>query len=64
MPKVKIRNVPEYAWNYKFIVYSVCNGENWFFGAYNEISQALAAYCECKGLIEETVNVERTVNNA
>ena len=62
--KVKIHNVPEYAWDYKFIVYSNCNGEFWFFGAYNEVSKALAAFTEAQGGIENTENVERTVENA
>lgn len=60
---IKINNMPDYAWAYKFIVFRLVNGSRWFFGAYNSISQALCAYNECGGYgnceIEETENIEK-----
>lgn len=35
-----INNMPEYAVNYKFIVYRVVCGEKWFYGAYNDHDRA------------------------
>ena len=41
--KVKISNMPEYAWKHQFIVYSIVDNKNWFYGAYDEVSKALCA---------------------
>lgn len=59
-----INRIPHYAWSCKFIVYRIVDGENWFFGAYDEVSKALCAAVECRGQIVETENVEGGIGNA
>lgn len=38
---MKINNLPDYATEYKFIVYRVVDGEKWFYGAYNDYGRAM-----------------------
>lgn len=54
-----INNIPEYAYNHKFIVYTVndADGQKWFYGAYDDISKAMAAMVFCGGMIAETKDV-------
>ena len=39
--KTKVNNMPEYAWNYKYIVASIDYEGHWFWGAYNDVMIAL-----------------------
>ena len=55
---MKIKNMPEYAWRCKYIVFRTVDNECWFFGAYDEISKALCAMQECSGSICETEEVQ------
>lgn len=48
---IKINNVSDYAWDYKYIVARKCDGEYWFWGAYNEFDRALYAAEEEGGQI-------------
>lgn len=52
-----INNMPDYAYNHKFIVYRVVDGENWFYGAYDDVSKAMAAMVFCGGMIAEVKDV-------
>lgn len=38
-----IKNVPQYAHEYRFIVYRIVNGECWFWGAWNDAGKAVSA---------------------
>ena len=49
MEKKKIHNVPEYAYDYKYVVHSIVNGEFWFYGAYNDIVKAMEAAAAIQG---------------
>ena len=35
MEKIKVNNVPQYAYEYKYVAVVMVSGERWFFGAYN-----------------------------
>ena len=35
-----IKNVPNYAADYKYIVYNLVEGEAWFFSAWNDLARA------------------------
>lgn len=48
-----IRNLPEYAKDYKYIVYRICDdGEKWFWGAWNDFKKAEEARREIDGYIK------------
>ena len=36
----KIENLPEYAYQYRFIVYRGTDGQQWFWGAYSDAGKA------------------------
>ena len=36
----KIENLPEYAYQYRFIVYRDADGQHWFWGAYSDAGKA------------------------
>lgn len=36
----KIENLPEYAYQYRFIVYRDADGQHWFWGAYSDSRKA------------------------
>lgn len=46
-----INNLPIYAKDYKYIVARECDGDWWFYGAYNEGFKAERAAVECDGEI-------------
>ena len=46
-----INNIPAYATEYRFIVYTVVDGEKWFYGAYNDITRARDAAEMVEGYI-------------
>lgn len=46
-----INNMPEYAANYKFIVYRVWKGEKWFYGAYNDLQWAKEVAAMIEGFV-------------
>ena len=48
---MKINNLPDYAAEYKFIVYRVVDGEKWFWGAYNDYGRAMYAAGEIGGKV-------------
>lgn len=56
--KLKVYNLPDYAWENKFIVYRSVDGKAWFWGAYNEVSEAQKAADEIHGYIEEVRNID------
>ena len=41
-----INNLPEYAWEYRYVVAREVNGEFWFYGAFSGIKTAQAAVKE------------------
>ena len=46
-----LHNIPEYAFQYEFIVYREVNGEYWFYGAYSNGVKAQAVAHEINGLL-------------
>ena len=46
-----IKNLPDYARYHRYIVYRKCNGENWFWGAFDDEIKALNAAEEIGGHI-------------
>jgi hypothetical protein len=46
-----INNLPEYAYEYPFIVVSICDDELWFYGAYDDYARAVKASNEIDGAI-------------
>ena len=53
-----MHNVPEYAWPYRFIVYRTVDGDAYFWGAFDTLSEASRVAEEIHGYIEEARNVE------
>lgn len=56
--KMKIKNLPDYAGLYDYVVYSSVNGEAWFYGAYNSVTKAQEVAEEIHGYIVEVRNIE------
>lgn len=48
---MEIKNTPPYAASYRFIVYRICDGERWFWGAWNDGGKAAQAAAEVGGLV-------------
>lgn len=48
---MRIRNLPDYAYAYKYVVYREAGGECWFYGAYNAAEKAAAVADEVGGKI-------------
>ena len=46
-----INNLPNYAKDYKFIVYTEVNGEKWFYGAYNDAQWAREVAAMVEGYV-------------
>jgi hypothetical protein len=46
-----INNLPEYAYEYLFIVVSICDDGLWFYGAYDDYARAVKASNEIDGKI-------------
>lgn len=46
-----INNLPAYSANYRFIVYSVVDGEKWFYSAYNDAQRAREIAAMVEGYI-------------
>lgn len=53
MPKIK--NLPDYAKDCRYIVTKICNGETWFCGAYNKFYEAANAFQSIKGQLYDTI---------
>ena len=51
---MKINNVPDYAKNYTLIVAREVDGEDWFWGSYNDYSKAIQAAKEIGGQVYQT----------
>ena len=49
MDMKEINNVPQYAHEYRFIVYRVVDGERYFWGAWNDSGKAVTAAKEIGG---------------
>ena len=54
---MRIRNLPEYALAYKYVVYREVGGECWFYGAYNSVMKAADVAAEVGGKVIETEEV-------
>lgn len=55
---IKIQNEPTYAKDYEFIVARECDGEYWFWGAYEEGHRAEKAALEIDGIIFHNVKIQ------
>lgn len=51
MAMVEMFGVPEYASEYEFVVARECDGEWWFWGAYDEHGRAVQAALEIGGRV-------------
>lgn len=51
----KINNVPDYAKTSKYIVYKEIHGDNWFYGAWDDVRDACRAASELNLIVKETV---------
>lgn len=49
-----IKNKPNYANDYRYIVARNCDGELWFWGAWNEFELAIDAAREIGGVVIDT----------
>lgn len=49
----QIQNLPEYATEYQYIVARECDGEFWFWGAYETEKTAKKAAAEIDGIVFE-----------
>ena len=52
---IQIANVPEYAYQYRYITYRLIDGEAWFWGAYEDSNEALDAAREIGGYVLDRV---------
>lgn len=48
---MNIQNMPEYAWEYDFVVARECDGDFWFFGAYETEERAYEVALEVGGQV-------------
>ena len=55
---IKIQNEPAYAKDYEFIVARECDGEYWFWGAYEQGHIAERAALEIDGIIFHNVKIQ------
>lgn len=46
-----INNAPDYAKDYPYIVVRMCDDALWFYGAYDDVQQAVKAKSEIGGII-------------
>lgn len=49
---MKIMNTPAYATKYRYIVARICDGQAWFWGAYNDVDHASKAAAEIGGFVQ------------
>lgn len=56
-----INRMPSYAVEYKYIVYREVNGQNWFYGAYNDVTKAAGVAAEIRGYVVEMGNIDAAV---
>ena len=59
-----IKNLPDYAKDYKYIVYNHVEHENWFYGAYNSAEKASSVAAENREYTESHVFVNKENNKA
>lgn len=52
--KLEIKNTPEYAEDYRFIVYRMCKGERWFWGAFADGGKAAQVATEIGGFVYDS----------
>ena len=52
-----IYNISDYAWNYKYMVFRLCDGKAWFFSAWNDYAEACKQARENDGGVIETAHV-------
>lgn len=50
---MNIHNIPAYAYDYRYIVYRVVDGDRWFWGAWNDRDAALQAAAEVGGEVAD-----------
>lgn len=48
---MEIKNLPDYAAQYRFIVYRTADGVKWFWGAFDDAGKACEAACDIDGYI-------------
>ncbi len=48
---IPMKNIPDYAFKYAFIVYRICDGESWFWGAYADRETADSAAASIRGFV-------------
>ena len=53
-----IKNLPEYADNYEFVVVRLVDGDYWFWGAYSNGFKVEKAALEVDGMIVHNVRVQ------
>jgi hypothetical protein len=59
MAKIKIYNLQDYALECKYIVYRINReGERWFYGGYNNVSQAANVAAEIGGFVCERGEID------
>ena len=51
---MKVNNMPEDAYKYKYVVARQCDGGMWFWGAWDDIDGAKSAATEIGGIVIET----------
>ena len=56
--EIIIRNEPEYAHKYEFIVARLCEGEFWFYGAYADGFKAAAVAASEGGVVFHNVRIQ------
>ena len=56
--KIKIENMGERAYTWKYIVFRVVDGVNWYYGAWNDYDKALAQALEEGGQVAPVSEVE------
>lgn len=56
-----INRMPSYAAEYKYIVYREVNGQNWFYGAYNDVTKAASVAAEIRGYVVERDDIDEAV---
>lgn len=49
--KLTINNLPEYARTHKYVVYRTVDGENWFWGAFDDVKEAFRIAKEIDGAL-------------
>lgn len=51
---MKVNNVPGYAYDHKYVVARLCDGEYWFWGAWDDLKEAQRVAQEMDGIVVET----------